>query len=153
MACLRLPFTDVGSYRAAEPRSISQAPHQLSAGPLPRKPSGLPQPTRTILKDSGHQRRHLTPLLSCHPGASATGRGWGGCPDSRPREGAALLARLGAPTLSPQHQFCQSMTHPGNPWYTPVPRTHLRGGAPRLLIWRWAWAMSPPAFCRYMDGK
>lgn len=30
---------------------------------------------------------------------------------------------------------------------------HLRGGAPRLLIWRWAWVTSCPDFCRYMDGK
>lgn len=128
----------------------------LQPTPSPGKPSELPQPSRAIPRTLGIGAATSVSHL-CFPTAPVPAPECGRGPPSS--EGAAYPARLSAPAPSPLPQHCLSRawTDRRKPWYTllsPAPGAlaHLRGGAP-LLIRLWAWSVSCPACCRYMDGK
>lgn len=125
---------------------------------LPPLEALRPAPTlRSHPKDGGHRCPHFhltlpaSLLLLCRP-HSVGGH-------SSLRSGRGLAPRLPRPStvnLGPgPTEGSRGTPSSARPAYPHCPGTlaHLRGGAPRLLIWLWAWATSCPAFCRYMDGK
>lgn len=147
----------------AVPRSPGPFPTPLAslqAAPS-WKPSGLPYgpSPRTQIIGAFSTLHSCFPPPRCQPHGARSEEGHVRALDPvrvlPPSPGSELLPCLPCPNPANSGPAEGTQLHPPQPRPVPQPQglAHLRGGAPRLLIWLWAWVMSCPAFCRYIDGK